>query len=73
MGFPTEWAYGYSPTRPSGRGKPGSAFGMVSMNGSAAYADIDSGVAVPVMRNRCTAGDFTTVERLDRLVEDEFS
>jgi CubicO group peptidase (beta-lactamase class C family) len=73
MGFPTSWAYGYSPTRPSGRGKPGSAFGMVGMNGSAAYADIDSGVAVAVMRNRFTAGDFTTIGRIDRLVEDEFS
>ena len=73
MGFPSSWAYGYSPTRPSGRGKPNSAFGMVGMNGSAAYADIHSGVAVAVMRNRFTAGDFTTIERLDRLVEDELS
>lgn len=72
MGFPTSWAYGYSPTRPSGRGKPGSAFGMVGMNGSAAYADIDSGVAVAVMRNRFT-GDFTTIERIDRLIEDELA
>ena len=54
MGFPTSWAYGYSPARPSGRGTPGSTFGMVGMNGSAAYADIDSGVAVAVMRNRFT-------------------
>jgi hypothetical protein len=43
------------------------------MNGSAAYADIDSGVAVAVMRNRFTAGDFTTIGRIDRLVEDELS
>ena len=42
------------------------------MNGSAAYADIDSGVAVAVMRNRFTAG-FATIERIDRLIEDELS
>ena len=72
MGFPTLWAYGYSPARPSGRGKPGSVFGMIGMNGSAAYADIDSGVAVAVMRNRFT-GDFTTIERIDRLIEDELA
>ena len=72
MGFPTSWAYGYSPARPSGRGKPGSAFGMVGMNGSAAYADIDSGVAVAVMRNRFTS-DFTTIERIDRLIDDELT
>ena len=45
---------------------------MVGMNGSAAYADIDSGVAVAVMRNRFT-GDFTTIERIDRLIEDELA
>jgi len=41
---------------------------MVGINGSAAYADIDSGVAVAVMRNRFTAGDLTTVARIDRVV-----
>ncbi len=46
--------------------------GMVGMNGSAAYADIYSGVAVAVMPNRFTA-DFTTIERIDRLIEDELS
>lgn len=73
MGFPTSWAYGYSPTRPSGRGRPGSVFGMVGMNGSAAYADMDSGLAVAVMRNHFTAGGFSSVQRIDRLVEDELS
>lgn len=73
MGIQTSWAYGYSPARPSGHSKPGSAFGMVGMNGSAAYADIASGVAVAVMRNRFTPGDFTTIERIDRLLENEFS
>jgi hypothetical protein len=41
---------------------------MVGMNGSAAYADIDSGVAVAVMRNRFAAGDLATVARIDRIV-----
>jgi CubicO group peptidase (beta-lactamase class C family) len=36
MGFPTSWAYGYSPSRPSGvPSRPGSTFGMVGMNGTA--------------------------------------
>lgn len=70
MGFPISWAYGYSPSRASGRGRPGSTFGMTGMNGSAAYADIDSGVAVAVMRNRFDA-DLTTTARIDELVEKE--
>jgi CubicO group peptidase (beta-lactamase class C family) len=73
MGFPISWAFGYSPSRPNGRGRPGSTFGMVGMNGSAAYADIDSGVAVAVMRNRFTAGDITTIAQIDQLIADELS
>lgn len=73
MGFPISWAFGYSPSRPNGGGRPGSTFGMVGMNGSAAYADIDSGVAVAVMRNRFDAGDFTTIARIDQLIADELS
>jgi CubicO group peptidase (beta-lactamase class C family) len=73
MGFPISWAYGYSPFRPNGRGRPGSTFGMVGMNGSAAYADIDSGIAVAVMRNRFTAGDITTIAQIDELIADERS
>ena len=44
--MPTSWAYGYSPSRPSGAGRAGSTFGMPGMSGSAAWADLDSGVAV---------------------------
>ena len=72
MGFASSWAFGYSPSRPNGRGVPGSSFGMIGMNGSAAYADIDSGVAVAVMRNRFTS-DFTTVARIDQLIADELA
>jgi len=51
---------------------PGSTIGMNGMNHSAAYADIDSGVAVAVMRNRFAAGDLTTDARIDRLVAETF-
>jgi hypothetical protein len=40
---------------------------MVGMNGSAAYADIDTGVAVAVLRNRFDT-DLATVREIDRLV-----
>jgi CubicO group peptidase (beta-lactamase class C family) len=73
MGFPSSWTFGYSPSRPNGHGRPGSTFGMIGMNGSAAYADIHSGVAVAVMRNRFTLGDLTTVAQIDQLIADELS
>lgn len=69
MGVESAWAFGYSPARPAGM-YPGSVFGMVGGNGSAAFADIDSGTAVAVMRNRCSIGDFTAAARVDHLVID---
>jgi CubicO group peptidase (beta-lactamase class C family) len=69
MGVRSAWAFGYSPARPAGTYQ-GSTFGMLGGNGSAAFADIGSGTAVAVMRNRCGIGDFTTAARLDRLVVD---
>src|SRR5262249_26335566 len=72
MGFRTSWAFGYSPNRPGGGpSRPGSAVGMVGMNGSGAYADIDSGVGVAVMRTRSTAGVFSTVTLIDQIVAGE--
>jgi CubicO group peptidase (beta-lactamase class C family) len=69
VGFPVRWAFGYSPGRPgAAASRPGSTFGMVGANGSAAYADIDSGVAVAVMRNRFTVGDLSTAARIDGIV-----
>jgi CubicO group peptidase (beta-lactamase class C family) len=69
MGFPTTWAYGYSPYRPGGvAGRAGSTFGMIGVNGSAAWADIDTGVAVAVTRNRFGAGDLTAAEAVGRIV-----
>jgi CubicO group peptidase (beta-lactamase class C family) len=70
MGVPTTWAFGFSTFRPGGvQTRSGSTFGMVGMNGSAAYADIDSGVAVAVMRNRFAA-DLTAVSRIDGAVSE---
>jgi len=68
MGFPTTWALGYSPARlGTAQPRPGSTFGMVGSNGTAAYADIDSGIAVAVMRNRIV-GDFSVVTAIDDIV-----
>lgn len=71
MGFPTTWAFGYSPARPGADSRPGSTFGMLGSNGSAAYADIDSGVAVALMRNRIV-GDMAAVMTLNRVVDGIF-
>jgi CubicO group peptidase (beta-lactamase class C family) len=73
MGFPSTCAFGYAPARPNGHGRPGSTFGMFGMNGSVAFADIDSGLAVAVMRNRFAPGDIATVARIDQLIADELS
>lgn len=45
---------------------------VVGSDGSVACADIDSGVAMAVVRNRCKAGDFTAAERIKRLVSEAF-
>jgi len=72
MGFPTRWAFGYSPDRPGGvPSRRGSTFGMVGANGSAAYADVDSGLAVAVMRNGPAAGGLAAVTRIDRLIAEK--
>jgi CubicO group peptidase (beta-lactamase class C family) len=50
MEMEISWSLGYSPSLPAGaRPRSGSTFGMVGMNGSAAYADIDTGVAITLM------------------------
>jgi CubicO group peptidase (beta-lactamase class C family) len=68
MGFASRWAFGYSPDRLGGVPvRDGSTFGMIGSNGSAAYADIDSGLAVAVMRNGPPAG-LDTAARIDRLI-----
>jgi hypothetical protein len=40
---------------------------MIGSNGAAAYADIDSGLAVAVMRNGPPAG-LDTAARIDQLI-----
>lgn len=68
MGFPTTWALGYSNARlGSAHSRPGSTFGMIGSNGAAAYADIDSGVAIAVMRNHI-AGDLSVIATIDDIV-----
>jgi CubicO group peptidase (beta-lactamase class C family) len=71
MGFPSRWAFGYSPDRPGGvASRAGSTFGMIGSNGSAAYADIDHGLAVAVMRNGPPAG-LDTAARIDQLIAEQ--
>jgi hypothetical protein len=41
---------------------------MVGANGSAAFADIESGVAIAIMRNRFSVADFDLATRVDTLV-----
>lgn len=68
VGIPTTLALGYSPGRLGGvESRPGSTFGFPGSNGSTAYADIDSGVAVAVMRNRIV-GDISAVVAIDRII-----
>lgn len=75
MSMRTAWAFGFSPHRPGGvPSRPGSTFGMVGANGSAAYADVDTGVAVAVMRNRFGGpAGLTAAAEVDRIVADELS
>jgi hypothetical protein len=42
---------------------------MIGSNGSAAYADIDSGLAVAIMRNGPPAG-LDAAARIDQLIAD---
>ncbi|WP_275001911.1 serine hydrolase domain-containing protein [Promicromonospora iranensis] len=74
MGIPaTTWAFGFSDYRPGDvTARPGSTFGMAGGNGCAAWADIDSGLAVAVMRNRFSP-DWSAAGEIDRIVTDQFS
>jgi CubicO group peptidase (beta-lactamase class C family) len=72
MAMEISWSLGYSPYRPGGaRSRSGSTFGMVGSNGSAAYADIDTGVAVALMRNRFSP-DLTAIAGLDEIVAEAY-
>ncbi len=68
MGFPTTTALGYSTARfGTTESRPGSTFGWIGSNGCAAYADIDSGVAIAVMRNQIV-GDMSTVTTVNHII-----
>ncbi|MFD7308212.1 serine hydrolase domain-containing protein [Promicromonospora sp. NPDC059942] len=72
LDVPSTWAFGFAPSRPGAApSRPGSAFGMFGANGSGAWADIDSGIAVAVMRNRFSPG-WSTAGEIDRLVAEHF-
>ena len=72
MGVESEWAFGFSPHRPaSEHQRAGSTFGMFGMNGTGAYADIGSGVAVALMRNRFNP-DSTLLVEVDRIVAETY-
>jgi CubicO group peptidase (beta-lactamase class C family) len=76
MGFGTRWAFGYSPDHLAGpQADPGPdrpAFGMVGANGTAAWADVTSGVAAAVLRNGPAPGDLTAATRIDALLLEEY-
>ncbi|WP_285107432.1 serine hydrolase domain-containing protein [Promicromonospora sp. MEB111] len=72
LDVPSTWAFGFAPSRPGVLpSRPGSAFGMFGANGSGVWADIDTGVAVAVMRNRFSPG-WSTAGEIDRLVAEHF-
>ncbi len=73
LGVPSTWAFGFAPSRPGPvPSRPGSAFGMFGANGSGVWADIDTGVAVAVLRNRFSPG-WSTAGEIDRLVAEHFA
>ncbi|GAT68220.1 estA family serine hydrolase [Planomonospora sphaerica] len=66
-GNPATLALGYSVGLTEGIGLP-TVFGAAGSGGTAAFADTATGISVGVMKNRASAGDFGTVERIARLV-----
>jgi CubicO group peptidase (beta-lactamase class C family) len=69
MDIDAAWADGFSPHRPCGGDADRSVFGMYGINGSGAYADLDRGVAVAVMRNRFDP-DTSVLAGIDRIITD---
>jgi hypothetical protein len=67
MGVPDDVGARLQHRAPGAESRPGSTFGMVGSNGSAAYADIDSGVAVAITRNRIV-GDLSAAAAVGELV-----
>jgi CubicO group peptidase (beta-lactamase class C family) len=67
IGFPIPHALGYNLGRPAGQGDV-TAFGMVGMGGSAAYASLATGIAFALTKNRFFAGPSATLEQVDEIV-----
>ena len=68
MGVPTQWASGYSPYRPAAAAARGLDLRHGRRQRIGCFADIESGVAVAIMRNRFSVGDFDLATRVDTLV-----
>ncbi|MEV7013606.1 serine hydrolase domain-containing protein [Streptosporangium sp. NPDC051022] len=65
-GAPGTWGLGYTIGLTPGLGSP-ALFGMAGSGGTAAFADAATGISVGVTKNRASAGDFGTVERIGRI------
>lgn len=72
MQIETAWADGFSPHPPGRPAAYRALFGMYGVNGSGAYADLDRGVAVAVMRNRFDR-DTAILAAVDQIVTDTIS
>ncbi|WP_084964143.1 serine hydrolase domain-containing protein [Thermoactinospora rubra] len=64
-GMEATWGLGYSLRFPLERD---TMFGMAGSGGTAGFADTATGVSVAVTKNRISAGEFTTVQRIASLV-----
>jgi CubicO group peptidase (beta-lactamase class C family) len=67
FGFPTKWALRYSVDVPGDPSASGHAIGLGGVGGSYAYADLRTGTAVALGKNRLSA-DFSVAERLAGIV-----
>ncbi|GAA3443796.1 serine hydrolase domain-containing protein [Planomonospora venezuelensis] len=63
-GMPATWGLGYA----TGMLDRPTVFGMPGSGGTAAFADTATGISVGVTKNRASAGDFSTIERVARIV-----
>lgn len=66
-GAPATWGLGYSIGLTHALPAP-TLFGMAGSGGTAAFADTATGLSVGVTKNRISAGDFDTVERIAKVV-----
>ncbi|MFF5235204.1 serine hydrolase domain-containing protein [Dactylosporangium sp. NPDC000521] len=67
VGFPGTRGLGYSLGFPGPLDSP-TLFGMPGSGGTAAFADISTGLAVAVAKNRVSAGDYSTFTRIAEVV-----